>query len=190
MFIIIRRHYELILKQCLMNYPEESGGLLGGRHGVIMGVYPTFNWAEKAVKHREFGLSPDDAQKARDFFASYDLEYVGTYHSHPKGAPEPSQQDLSHLQEKHLMIVGLRDPEQPVINIFENKNGVAIVERIKIIEDADISLYAPSGKQWRVKDHERQMQNLESHIWAMICDDYAYQRQAPKTQGSSFSVEA
>ena len=190
MFIIIRRHYDLIMRQSLMNYPEESGGLLGGRHGVIMGVYPTFNWADKKVKHREFGLSAEDAKKAKDFFAQYDLEYVGTYHTHPKGAPTPSAQDLSHQQEKHLMIIGLSNPQSPVVTIFENRGGMAFAEPLKIIEDHEISLFAPAGSNWRITEHEKQMTQLESFIEAMIEDRKAYKLQPPRRFGSSFSVEA
>ncbi len=190
MFIIIRRHYELILRQTVMNYPEESGGLLGGRHGVILGVYPVFNWAEKNVKFREFGLSKEDLQKAREFFTLHDLDYVGTYHSHPKGVPYPSAQDLSHKQEKHLMIVGLQDPHNPVVAIYENKGGHAVPERLKLIEDQDIAYYAPAGSSWRSSEQQRHMERMSHLIQGMINGFSAYKKQDAKRFGSSFSVEA
>ncbi|MGE4170695.1 MAG: Mov34/MPN/PAD-1 family protein [Candidatus Margulisiibacteriota bacterium] len=115
-FSITKRHYDLIIQQALANLPQESGGFVGGKEGVIQGVMPVFN-QHLYNKTDTFGVTADDVLRAHEFFAKHGLDCYGVYHSHPKGIPEPSEQDIKTRQKYHF-IVGLRNPKKPILNAF------------------------------------------------------------------------
>ncbi len=110
-FSITQRHYNLIINQVQKNYPYESGGFVGGKDYTITAVHPVFN-QDYSNKTDIFAMSSVDIERAHLFFAKHGLTYYGSYHSHPKGAAIPSQQDLTHIQ-KYLFIISLRDFHNP-----------------------------------------------------------------------------
>ena len=110
-FNITQRHYDIIINQVIQNLPYESGGFVGGKDHTITAILPVFN-QDISNKTNIFSISRDDLERAHLFFQKHGLDYYGTYHSHPKTDPTPSDQDLSHIQ-KYLFIIGLVNPEQP-----------------------------------------------------------------------------
>ena len=138
MFIITERQYNIIMKQAQACYPQESGGFLGGRENTILGVLPIPN---KVVQGRNevFGITAEDIELAYRFLVKHKLEYMGIYHSHPKGAPYPSEQDLSHKQ-KHLFIIGLEDRNNPALYAWRVEEGQVIQEDIKIVSDSGVTV--------------------------------------------------
>ncbi|MDD5383160.1 MAG: M67 family metallopeptidase [Candidatus Margulisbacteria bacterium] len=137
-FRITERQYTIIMKQAQSCYPQESGGILGGRENTILGVLPIAN---KVVQDRTevFGLSAEDIERAYHFLTKNDLHYLGVYHSHPRGIPVPSPQDLAHHQ-KYLFIVGLQDRYNPELYAWRVENGKVFAEDIKIISDVGITV--------------------------------------------------
>jgi proteasome lid subunit RPN8/RPN11 len=138
MFIITERQYNIIMQQAQACYPQESGGVLGGRDNTILGVLPIAN---KFLYDRTetFALSNDDIDTAYRFLEKHNLEFVGIYHSHPKGLPYPSDQDLAHNQ-KYLFIIGLRDRYNPELYAWRTENGKVYGEDIKIMSDFGVSV--------------------------------------------------
>ncbi len=138
MFKITERQYNIIMKQAQDNYPQESGGILGGQGDTITGLLPIAN---KITRDRTqtFGITSDDIERAFQFLAKYQLEYLGLYHTHPRGVPIPSAQDLSH-QQKYLFIIGLADRYNPELYAWRVEGRDVYQEDIKIISDAGVTV--------------------------------------------------
>ena len=187
MFIILERHYELIFKQANSIYPYETGGLLGGREKIILGVYPVINMAEVSIAHREFAITHFDLEQGQKFFKWYDLEYMGTYHTHPKAPPIPSKADLSHGG--HLMIIGLIDRYYPDIRYFSVERGKAKEEDLMLIKYNDLDKYIFTRNK-NINELLKTQNHLTSQVVNIIETGGNYQKEPPPEENpdSSFSV--
>ncbi len=138
MFKITEHQYNIIMKQAQDCYPRETGGILGGRGDTILGVLPIAN---KLLQDQTetFGITAEDIERAYRFLVKHQLEYLGIYHTHPKGVPIPSAQDLSHHQ-KYLFIIGLQDRKSPELYAWKVASGQVASEDIKIISDMGITV--------------------------------------------------
>ena len=116
-FTITQRQYDIIIDHVKKNYPYEAGGFVGGLNNQIRAVLPVLN-QDISNKQDVFAVFPQDIERAHLFFQKHGLVYFGIYHSHPKGAAIPSQQDLTHVQ-KHLFIISLRHFEKPDFAAFQ-----------------------------------------------------------------------
>lgn len=138
MFIITERQYKIIMQQAQACFPQESGGFLGGHDNTILGVLPIPN-KNLYDRTESFALTADDIETAYQFLVKHKLEYLGIYHSHPRGIPYPSQQDLSHHQ-KYLFIIGLQDRYNPELYAWKVEGGKVYPENIKITSDFGITV--------------------------------------------------
>ncbi|MBN3033624.1 MAG: M67 family metallopeptidase [Candidatus Saganbacteria bacterium] len=192
MFIITERQYNIIMQQAQACYPQESGGFLGGRDNTILGVLPIPN---KHLYDRTgtFALSDDDIDTAYRFLVKHKLEYLGVYHSHPRGIPYPSEQDLAHHQ-KYLFIVGLQDRYNPDLYAWRVENGKVYQEDIKIISDIGVTVIdIKTGKPQLSESAGRgQLDRLAEMIDEIIAGECpAYPKLDPKNwDASTFSTLA
>ncbi|MBU0671694.1 MAG: Mov34/MPN/PAD-1 family protein [Candidatus Margulisbacteria bacterium] len=138
MFRITEHQYNIIMKQAQSCYPQETGGILGGRENTILGVLPIANKVSQE-RTETFGLTSEDIERAYSFLVKNKLEYLGVYHTHPKGIPIPSAQDLAHHQ-KYLFIIGLEDRRNPALYAWRVEGGRVYSEDIKIISDIGITI--------------------------------------------------
>ena len=166
MFIITERQYNIIMHQAQACYPQESGGILGGRDNTILGVLPIPN-KHLYDRTETFALSDDDIDTGYKFLDKHKLEYLGVYHSHPKGNPYPSDKDLSH-QQRYLFIVGLKDRYNPELYAWRVEGTNVYPENIKIISDIGITVVdIQTGKP---KLSENLDKKAMDHLAAMIDD--------------------
>jgi len=134
MFKITERQYGIIMQQAMAAFPQETGGILGGRGDTILGILPIGNKALDKP-NQNFGITSEDIERAYHFLVKHELEYLGVYHTHPRGAPYPSIQDLSYKQ-KYLFIVGLKEKNNPELYAWKvDDSGQVRGENIKIISD-------------------------------------------------------
>ena len=126
------------MEQAQRGYPNETGGILGGQEDTILGVLPIANKANDK-QNEVFGITADDLDRAYHFLVKHNLHYLGVYHTHPKGLPIPSAQDLSHNQ-KYLFIIGLRDRYNPELVVWRHEGDKIYREDIKIISDIGITV--------------------------------------------------
>lgn len=192
MFKITERQYHIILKQAQDSFPYEAGGILGGREDTILGVLPIANKAfEKGTE--TFGLANEDIERAYNFLVKHRLEYLGVYHTHPRGVPYPSEQDLSHNQ-KYLFIIGLRDRYNPELYVWRVENGQIHQEEIKIISDLGVTVVDVNTGQPKMSDSlsREAMTKLARQIDDWIAGKRPeYPRLAPNNwDASSFSTLA
>jgi proteasome lid subunit RPN8/RPN11 len=191
MFTITQRQYDMIMHQAQACFPQESGGFLGGKDGVILGILPTFNM-NLYDRTTEFGLTADDIDRAYRFFEKNKLEYYGVYHSHPKGIPYPSKQDLSHNM-KYQFIVGLEDRFSPELYAYEIDKGNVIPVPIQVVDEKLVEQMYLGGETHKISDvaKPREMRELESMIKNIINGrDNEYVKEPPKWDSSSFTTKA
>jgi proteasome lid subunit RPN8/RPN11 len=137
-FVITQRHYEMIVQLAVKNYPEESGGFLGGQENMIKAVFPVFN-QQLYDRHKSFGITSDDILRAHRFFQKHGLEYYGVYHTHPQGEPTPSFQDLKTRQKYHF-IVSLNDINNPQFAAYSVFGLTFRRVPIKVIDNKGITV--------------------------------------------------
>ncbi len=162
-FVISRRQYDLIIKQALDCLPEEAGGFLGGRDGMIQGVLPLYNMSADD-RETNFVFLKEEYQRAHEFFERHGLQYFGVYHSHPEGITHPSAQDLK-MNQRYQFIVGVQDPSQPELAAFRCHGYSAKPTHIQIISDhlvtvVDIHAHVSATMQDHPNDVAAEMSRL------------------------------
>jgi len=138
LFKITQRQYEIIIRQALENLPCESGGFLGGSDDMIKGVFPVYN-QHLGDSTSTFEISSEDLERAHRFFQKHQLDYYGVYHTHPKGLPEPSLQDLKNNQ-RFLFIIGLRNPQDPVFAAYQATGLHAERIPIQVVDNKGVTV--------------------------------------------------
>ena len=112
----------------------EICGLLSGRDGEIIEIFPASNASENPKTSYEIG--------PRELFASMrnlrreKLELLGIYHSHPKTSNEPSPTDIStafYPEVAYFIASTQADAERPV-RAFTIRDGVAKELQIEIVD--------------------------------------------------------
>jgi [CysO sulfur-carrier protein]-S-L-cysteine hydrolase len=190
MFTITKRQYDMIMQQAQACFPEESGGVLGGRENVILGVLPVFN-QHLYDRTKTFGMTADDIDRAYRFFEKNKMQFYGIYHSHPKGIPYPSKEDLSHGQ-RYLFIIGLADRYNPDLYAYEIVKGNVVPLPITIIEENMVDQLFLSADKHKFSDAAKpnDMTQLTNMINDMILGRLEYPKETPKWDSSSFSTTA
>jgi proteasome lid subunit RPN8/RPN11 len=191
-FSITQRHYDLLIQQSQKCYPEETGGILGGRGTQILSIFPIIN---KQVESRnsQFGLNGEDLERGHIFLKKHSLEYLGIYHTHPKGIAYPSDADLSHNQ-KYLFIISLADNTQPDFRAYEVQGKTPYPVPIQIVSNKGIEVVDVfSGKVSVATDPlQSERDQLNDMINAMLNQQLKYPKQPPKNpfEKSSFHTTA
>ena len=183
--IIIKRHFDTIVKHCRDTYPSEAGGFLGGKGNIILGIFPVPNVANFSLKSigtgedREvFSHSSWDIIKVTEFFKKYDIDLIGLYHSHPnRELPIPSKQDLiAHRLEniRIMMIVSLTADKKARVAAYETAPGLSR-EKLTVVRDEAIHKYLKPyliqkdiGKS--VEEYLKEMKKLEKRIGSIISE--------------------
>jgi proteasome lid subunit RPN8/RPN11 len=192
MFQITERQYKLIMSQAQSCYPQETGGILGGKENTILGVLPIANKVGND-RNAVFGITAEDIERAYHFLVKHNLEYLGVYHTHPQGAPVPSVQDLSHNQ-KYLFIVGLADRAHPELYAWRVEGKKILPEKIKIVSDMGITvvdIHTGKPKLSESTSHE-EIDRLANMIDDMIAGkEPQYKKNSPTNwDASTFSTFA
>jgi len=192
MFIITERQYNIIMQQAQACFPQETGGILGGRENTILGVLPIPN-KHLYDRTETFALTSDDIDTGYRFLSKHNLEYLGIYHTHPKGIAYPSEQDLSHNQ-KYLFIIGLRDRHNPELYAWRVEDGRVFAEDIKIMSDIGVTVVDIKTGKPKLSQNvsAKEFDRLASMIDDMIAGRTpVYQKLDPKNwDASTFSTFA
>jgi proteasome lid subunit RPN8/RPN11 len=131
---IRRTVFSSLVAQARKNPDVEICGLLSGRNGEILEIFPTTNAAEKPAVSYEIG--------PRELFSSMrnlrrgKLELLGIYHSHPRSANEPSPTDISmaFYPDVAYFIASPREDAEKPVRAFTIRDGAANELEVEIIE--------------------------------------------------------
>jgi proteasome lid subunit RPN8/RPN11 len=121
--------------ECARRGPQtECCGLLAGRDGIITRAFPAENVA--ADPARNYEIAPKELfHLTREIRASR-LELLGIYHSHPRGANEPSPRDIerAYYPETAYFIISPRTEVPQAIRAFSIKDGRVSELEIQIVQ--------------------------------------------------------
>jgi proteasome lid subunit RPN8/RPN11 len=112
----------------------EICGLLSGRDGEIIEIFPATNASEKPETSYEIG--PRQLFQSMRELRRERLELLGIYHSHPKTSNDPSPIDISkafYPEVAYFIASPREDAEQPV-RAFTIREGVAKELRIEVVD--------------------------------------------------------
>ncbi len=106
-----------ILAHARQGYPEEVCGLVAGRSGCAVEVYPGRNISP--TPRVAYELDHDTLARLIDI-EDAGLELVAIYHSHPAGPEVPSATDIARAAYPAAvyLILSLADPARPVLRGF------------------------------------------------------------------------
>jgi len=102
---------------------EECCGLLAGCGNVITQVFPAENVASDPAKSYE--IAPRQIVQLLREFREQGLDFLGIYHSHPKGdnVPSPRDIELAYYSEAAYFIVTPRPYADKPVRAFSIRNG-------------------------------------------------------------------
>ncbi len=114
-------------------WPEEACGLLAGRDGRAVRLYPVENSLHSPVAYE---MEPVQQIKAMLAMEAEGLELIAIYHSHPDGPARPSATDIAaaYYPDAVQLILSLADRERPSLRAFTIIDGV--VAEVGWAEDA------------------------------------------------------
>ncbi len=112
---------------------HEHCGLLAGRDDVITLVLPAHNIAGDPAKQYE--IAPAELFQLMREIRGAGLQLLGIYHSHPRGANEPSRTDIAcayYPDAAYFIISPLPHEERPV-RAFSIRDGSASELQISVV---------------------------------------------------------
>ena len=134
MLTLSKRQLEEMIAHVRAEAPNEGCGMLGGRDGAVLAVFPARNEAASPIR---FTIHPADLlQIVRTVEYERDWQIVGIFHSHVASRAYPSATDVAEAEfdmgdgetvERYPgavhVVVSLADPEQPDVRGYTIKRG-------------------------------------------------------------------
>ncbi|HKV05879.1 MAG TPA: M67 family metallopeptidase [Candidatus Acidoferrales bacterium] len=123
----------VLLEEVAKVVDREVCGLLAGREGVITHAFPAENVAANPATGYE--IAPKEIFRMMREFRAAGLEFMGIYHSHPKGDNAPSPRDIEqayYSEETYFIISPQPDAAKPV-RAFSICNGLATELEILVV---------------------------------------------------------
>lgn len=140
--ILSRNLYDAIVAQARRDAPHETCGMLGGRDGRALKIYPIRNTAENKIK--KYLMDGAEQVRAMQDMDDNGYEITAIYHSHPVSRAYPSATDLSDAYDPYLkeptypgtiyIIVTLMNPDAPEMHGYL-LDGETVTEVPLQIED-------------------------------------------------------
>lgn len=109
--------------------PRECCGLIGGRDGEAVTLYPARNLA---LRRNRFRVSPWDHFRALRRMRRRGEEPLGTFHSHLNGPARPSRTDIDFARDPDQVHVIVSLAEQAVRG-FRVSGGHPLIEPIELV---------------------------------------------------------
>lgn len=133
MIRIPKDFFEKVLGHLKEVYPNEGCGLLSGRRGEVLKIFPMRN-----VEVSPVSFLMDSREELSVFrkMREENLELLGIYHSHPTSEAYPSEKDraLAFDGDVFYVIASLKDPENPLTRAFWIKGGKIEEDKIQLAE--------------------------------------------------------
>ncbi len=128
-------------------HPCEACGLLAGTRDRIAAAHPLRNVAD--MPQTRFQIDPREQLQSLKAIDAAQLDWIGTYHSHPRSAPIPSQSDIRECADSGLLqlIVSL-ESRRPQLKLWRvDRDFVVPIELVYETEDPPASEPALSPTQ-------------------------------------------
>ena len=134
--LLTQSQVEQMIAQARAEAPLEACGLLGGKNGRVLRVYPTSNALYSATRYM---VQADDLLVALEDIEAqgWGSEPLAIYHSHPHGPEMPSETDVaeSSCPRSVHIIIAHPERERPVVRGFHIVQGQVSEVELKIVQD-------------------------------------------------------
>ena len=101
--------YRQITAHLCAAYPKEAAGLLlgtaAGASWDASRMLPLTNKFSHAEQYHRYLITAEDMLEGEDHAATFGLDVVGVFHSHPDSAPQPSDYDCQHALPWYLYLI-------------------------------------------------------------------------------------
>jgi proteasome lid subunit RPN8/RPN11 len=127
--LLARPLWDRVVAHCLDGLPLEACGLLAGREGEVLEVYPASNAAHSA---RLYTVEPRDILRADRAARDAGWDLIGVWHSHTHTLAYPSPTDIEQAPDPdwHYVLVSLSDVE-PVVRSYRIVDRVVQEEPVR-----------------------------------------------------------
>lgn len=131
MLIIKESFLAQIIKQCILEFPNETCGILSGIGSQVQKVYAMAN-TEKSPSF--YFMDGREQLKVIKDIRSLGQTMLAVYHSHPRSPAYPSAHDveLALYPEASYVIISLEDKDKPVVRSFKIAEGKIEEEELSI----------------------------------------------------------
>jgi proteasome lid subunit RPN8/RPN11 len=136
--VISSGHMEEMLDHLRSAFPVEGCGVLGGRDGEVLGVFPIRNVDASPV---HYTLDPREQLAAMEEMDDRGWDLIAMFHSHTRTRPFPSATDIDMAQvvqdfypDALYVIASLARWERPEVRAFRIAGGVVREEAIEVAE--------------------------------------------------------
>jgi proteasome lid subunit RPN8/RPN11 len=120
-----------IVEQGLREFPNECCGVIAGREGAPVKVFPMKNAVASPVTYR---LDGKEQLQVFDAMEEQGLELWAIYHSHTHSEAYPSETDirLAFYPDARYLLLSLADRDAPVLRAFSIVEGEVAEEELQI----------------------------------------------------------
>jgi [CysO sulfur-carrier protein]-S-L-cysteine hydrolase len=123
--------FKEILEQGLREFPNECCGVIAGKGGVAVKVFPMKNADASPVTYR---LDGKEQLQVFDAMDAEGWELWAIYHSHTHSEAYPSETDvrLAFYPEARYILLSLADRDHPILRSFSIRDGEVAEEELSI----------------------------------------------------------
>jgi len=131
--VIPRRFHDAMVREARECFPNEACGLLAGKPGAVVEIYPISNVDASPVQYR---LDPQQQLRAMLEIDDRDWELTAIFHSHTRTRAYPSQTDiaLAFYPDALYVILSLALDRHPDLRAYRIVEGVVSEEAIEIVD--------------------------------------------------------
>jgi [CysO sulfur-carrier protein]-S-L-cysteine hydrolase len=120
-----------IVDHGMREFPNECCGLIAGRDGTPVRVYPMTNADASPASYR---LDPTEQLRVFDEMDAEGMDLWAIYHSHTHSEAYPSETDrrLAFYPDALYLLVSLTDRDDPVVRAFRIVEGEVSEEELSV----------------------------------------------------------
>ena len=126
------RYVSEMVSHALQEAPNERCGILGGKDGQALKMYPMTN-----VEHSPYRYSMDSKELYQTYREIDDngWEIMVIYHSpsHTEAYPSETDRRLAAWPDAHYVIVSLEDKVEPVVRAYRITDGEVTEEELRVV---------------------------------------------------------
>ena len=127
---------EQLVAQARADAPNETCGLIGGKEGRALQIYPLKNVDDNP--NIRYLADPQELLHAiRDVEENHDWQVLSIYHSHPASPAYPSPTDVARAfyPDAVYILISLRNPHMVDVRGYEIKDEVIHEVTLEIVEE-------------------------------------------------------
>jgi len=131
MFQLESAHLEEMVEHGLRDFPNEACGLVAGKDGRAVKVFPMRNADASPVTYR---LDPKEQLRVFQQMDEEGWDLFAIYHTHTHSEADPSETDRrqAFYPDARYLVVSLSDRENPVLRAFRIADGEVEEEELSI----------------------------------------------------------